>query len=87
MNEIEQYLYDNPEVLKDFMTNHKKLLNEVKDSFAGFIKNGDPVGKYLLSMALFEILRTVKDASKAVLQAEIAERFGLSHLMDTEGKC
>jgi hypothetical protein len=40
MNNIEQYLYDNPEVLKDFMTNHEKLLNEVKNSFAGFIENG-----------------------------------------------
>ena len=86
MNNIEQYLYDNPEVLEDFMTNHEKLLNEIKDSFAGFIENGDPVGKYLLSMALFEILRTVKDASKTLMKAEIAERFGLSHLMDIQGK-
>lgn len=86
MNNIEQYLYDNPEVLEDFMTNHEKLLNEIKDSFAGFIENGDPVGKYLLSMALFEILRTVKDASKALMKAEIAERFGLSHLMDIQDK-
>lgn len=86
MNNIEQYLYDNPEVLKDFMTNHEKLLNEIKDSFAEFIENGDPVGKYLLSMALFEILRTVKDASKALMKAEIAERFGLSHLMDIQDK-
>jgi hypothetical protein len=37
-------------------------------------------------MALFEILRTVKDASKALMKAEIAERFGLSHLMDIQDK-
>ena len=87
MNEIEAYLHENPELIQRFMKDNEKLLNEVKDRFAGFLESGDPVGKYLLSMALFEILRTVKDASKALMKAEIAERFGLSHLMDTEGKC
>jgi translation initiation factor 2B subunit (eIF-2B alpha/beta/delta family) len=86
MNNIEEHLHEHPELIKDFRTNHKKLLNDIKDSFAGFIESDDTISKYLLSMALLEILRTVKDTSKTVLQAKIAERFGLQHLMDIQGK-
>ena len=86
MNEFEQYLFDNPELLKKSMERNEPLLNEVKDRFAEFLESGDLIGRYLLSMALFEILRVTGEATKDLLKQEMQEQHGIN-LMDTEGIC
>ena len=74
MNEIEQYIFDNPELIERFMNDNKALLNEIKDRFAGFLESGDLIGRYLLSKALFEILRVTGEASKELLKQEMSQR-------------
>ncbi len=85
MNEFEQYLYDNPELLKRFMNDNEALLNEIKARFAGFIESGDLIGKFLLSKALFEILRVTGQATKELLKQEM-QRQGVN-ITDTKGSC
>ncbi len=86
MNEIEQYIFDNPQLLKRFMKDNEALLNEVKNKYADLFRDGDLIGRYLLSKALFEILRVTGEATKELLKQEMQEQHGMN-LMDTEGKC
>ena len=85
MNEIEQYLHENPELIERFMKNNKELLNEIKDRFAGFLESGDLISRYLLSKALFEILRVTGEATKELLRYEMQEQ-GIN-LTDVKGHC
>ena len=85
MNNIEQYLYENPELIKRFMNDNKKLLNEIKDTYAKMLESGDLTGRFLLSKALLEIVKVTTEAGKALMQAEMQER-GIT-MTDTEGKC
>ena len=85
MNEIEAYLHENPELIERFMNDNEALLNELKDRFAGFLESGDLIGRYLLSKALFEILRVTGEASKELLKTEMSQR-GLN-ITDAKGSC
>lgn len=85
MNNIENYLKENPELIKDFMQSNGELLNEIKNRFEGFLDSGDLVGKFLLSKALFEILQVTGEATKSALKAELAEH-GLN-ITNVKGNC
>lgn len=86
MNNIEQYLYQNPELIERFMNDKKELLNEIKQTYADMLESGDLVGRFLLSKALMEILTIATEAGKELLKREMQERHGVN-LMNTEGKC
>lgn len=74
MDDIEQYLYENPELIEQFLNNNKTLLNEIKNRFDEMQASGDLIGRYLLSKALFEILRVTGEATKELLKQEMAKR-------------
>ena len=85
MNNIEQYLYENPELIERFMNDNKALLNKIKNKYADFFRDGDLIGRFLLSEALMGIVKATTEAGKALMQAEKQER-GIT-MTDTEGKC
>lgn len=86
MNNIEQYLYENPELIKRFMKDNEALLNEIKDTYAKMLASGDLTGRFLLSKALLEIVKVTTEAGQELLKQEMQEQHGMN-LMDTEGKC
>ena len=74
MNNIEQYLYENPELIKRFMNDNRKLLNEIKQQYADMLESGDLVGRFLLSKALMEILTIATKAGQELLKAEMSQQ-------------
>lgn len=85
MNEIDEYLHENPEILERFIHDNKELLNEIKNRYADMLANGDLIGRFLLSKALMEILKITTEAGKALMQAEMQEQ-GLN-VTDVKGHC
>ena len=85
MDNLEQYLFDNQELITDFLKDNKELLNEIKARFEGFVELGDFVGRYLLSQALLQILKVATEKSKELLAAEMALK-GIN-ITDAGGSC
>ena len=85
MDNLEQYLFDNQELITDFLKDNKELLNEIKARFEGFVELGDFVGRYLLSQALLQILKVATEKSKDLLSAELAVA-GIN-ITDSGGSC
>ena len=85
MDNLEQYLFDNQELIADFLKDNKALLNEIKTRFEGFTEVGDFVSRYLLSQSLLQILKTATEKSKKLLSAEMALK-GVN-VTDTKGSC
>ena len=85
MNNLEQYLFDNQELIADFLKDNKELLNEIKTRFENFSQSGDFVGRYLLSQALLQILKVATTESKALLKTEMA--LAGVNITDAGGSC
>ncbi|MCK4487446.1 MAG: hypothetical protein KAU38_11890 [Desulfobacterales bacterium] len=85
MNEIEEYLHENPELIERFLHDNKPLLNEIKQTYADMLESSDLTGRFLLSKALLEIVRVTTETGKALMQVEMQAR-GIN-LTDVVGQC
>ncbi len=70
---IEEEIKNNPEILKNFNRDHADLLTELRGRFQVFIANGDVVGRYPMTKALFETIQIQSEVSKQHIQERIAE--------------
>jgi len=85
MDNLEQYLFDNQELITDFLKDNKALLNQLKARFEGFTEVGDFVSRYLLSQSLLQILKVATTESKALLKTEMA--LAGVNITDAGGSC
>jgi len=85
LNNIEQYIKDNPVVISEFMNGNRELLLEIKKRFEDFLESGDLISRYLLAQALLQILKTATEKSKELLSAELAVA-GIN-ITDSGGSC
>jgi hypothetical protein len=81
MNQIEQFLSDNPELIDNFIKDNGELIQAIKDRFKQFTGAGDVAARFLLSSALLEVLQVELEASKDQLRDTILERTGC-YVMD-----
>lgn len=74
LNDIEQFILENPKTLDRFADENGKLLEALKQRFISYQKNNDVVSKYLLMTALTEILTVVSDVTKKMIAAQLREK-------------
>lgn len=85
MNEIDEYLHENPEILEEFTQYNKALLTLLKERFEFFSKEGDVVSGYLLMRAVMGIVYITGEETKASIGAELAKA-GVN-ITNTKGHC
>jgi len=85
LSEIDQYLYENPEIVDTFLSDNKELLHAIKQRFSMFLDNGDVLSRYLLARALNDLVREELEVSKGQVREQAFEKCGL-FLMDADVK-
>ena len=83
LSEIDQYLYENPELVTRFTAENIDLLKSIKDRFKMFLDNENLVGRYLLARALNDLVRDELQVSKGQIREQAFKQCGLV-LMDAE---
>lgn len=72
VNEIDQFLFDNPEILEQFNKDHGDIIKALNERFV--LLEADTIGRYLLSLALVETLRVATAASRQAIADQLLER-------------
>jgi len=85
MNNIERFLFQNPDAMKTFELANRDILQAIKERFESFFVEGDVVGKFLLCLALQGIVQFNAEREKALCLNELQTR-GIGLMDESEAR-
>jgi len=71
---MEDYLKEHPELIERFREQNRDLLNSIKERFMEFSQDSDVISKYLLTVALVQIMAAVSLETKEKIAQHMREQ-------------
>jgi len=71
---MEDYLKKQPELIERFREQNRDLLNSIKERFMEFNQDSDVISKYLLTVALVQIMAAVSQKTKEEIAQHMREQ-------------
>ena len=77
LSEIDTYLFENPAMVDRFVADNTDLFKAIKDRFKMYLDGQDVASRYLLSIALNDLVRNELLRSKSQLRKQVFEKLGV----------
>jgi len=71
---MQDYLKKQPELIERFREQNRDLLNSIKERFMEFNQDSDVISKYLLTVALVQIMAAVSQKTKEEIAQHMREQ-------------
>ena len=85
LSEIDDYLFENSEIIDRFMADNQDIFKAIKRRFKLYLDGKNVVARYLMARALNDLVREELAVSKGQVREQAFEKCGL-FIMDADVK-